>query len=87
MPHSVLEAMNYGLTVIASNFGGISELLDNNKYGYLVNSFEVETVANAIYKALSDTEEKFIKGNKLIEKKFDIEKTIKNYTELILSNE
>ena len=87
MPHSVLEAMNYGLTVIASNFGGNSELLDNNKYGYLVNSFEVETVANAIYKALSDTEEKFIKGNKLIEKKFDIEKTIKNYTELILSNE
>ena len=87
MPHSVLEAMNYGLTVIASNFGGNSELLDNNKYGYLVNSFEVETVANAIYKALSDTEEKFIKGNKLIENKFDIEETIKNYTELILSNE
>ena len=87
MPHSVLEAMNYGLTVIASNFGGNSELLDNNKYGYLVNSFEVETVANTIYKALSDTEEKFIKGNKLIEDKFDIEETIKNYTELILSNE
>ena len=87
MPHSVLEAMNYGLTVIASNFGGNSELLDNNKYGYLVNSFEVETVANTIYKALSDTEEKFIKGNKLIEDKFDIKETIKNYTELILSNE
>ena len=86
MPHSVLEAMNYGLTVIISNFGGNSELLLNNKYGYLVDTFEVEGVADIIYQALNDTEEKFIEGKKLIESKFDIEKTIKNYSELILNN-
>ena len=86
MPHSVLEAMNYGLTVIISDFGGNSELLQNNKYGYLVDTFEVEGIANSIYKALNDTEEKFIEGKNLIESKFDIQKTIKNYSELILNN-
>ena len=86
MPHSVLEAMNYGLTVIISNFGGNSELLLNNKYGYLVDTFEVEGVSDIIYQALNDTEEKFIEGKKLIESKFDIEKSIKNYSDLILNN-
>ena len=87
MPHSVLEAMNYGLTVIISNYGGNAELLLNNKYGYLVNSFEVEEIAKTIHKALNDTENKFIKGKKLIESEFDIKETIKNYTELIIKNE
>ena len=79
--------MNYELTVIISNFGGNAELLENNKYGYLVDSFEVEEIANTIYQALNDTEKKFIEGKKLIESKFDIEETIKNYTELITNNE
>ena len=87
MPHSVLEAMNYGLTVIISNFGGNAELVLNNKYGYLVDSFKVEEIANTIYQALNDAEEKFIEGKKLIESKFDIDETIKNYTELITNNE
>ena len=87
MPHSVLEAMNYGLTVIISNFGGNAELLLNNKYGYLVDSFEVKEIANTIYQALNDAEKKFIKGKKLIESEFDIQETIKNYTDLILNNE
>ena len=87
MPHSVLEAMNYELTVIISNFGGNAELLENNKYGYLVDSFEVEEIANTIYQALNDTEKKFIEGKKLIESKFDIRETIKNYSNLITSNE
>ena len=52
MPHSVLEAMNYELTVIISNFGGNAELLLNNKFGYLVDSLEVEEIANTIYKAI-----------------------------------
>ena len=87
MPHSVLEAMNYGLTVIISNFGGNAELLLNNKYGYLVDSFQIEEIAKTIYQAINETEEKFIKGKKLIENKFDIQETIKNYSELILNNE
>ena len=86
MPHSVLEAMNYGLTVIISNFGGNAELLLNNKYGYLVDSFKVEEIANTIYQALNDAEERFIEGKKLIESNFDIEETIKNYTELITND-
>ena len=40
MPHSVLEAMNYELNCnYFSNFGGNSELILNNEYGYLVDSF------------------------------------------------
>ena len=87
MPHSVLEAMNYELTVITSDFGGNSELIQNNKYGYLVDTFEAEGIANIIHKAVNDSAEKYIEGKKLIEDKFDLQETIKNYLELILNNE
>ncbi len=87
MPHSILEAMNYELTVITSNFGGNSELLQNNKYGYLVDSFKIEAIANTIYEALNDNKKKSIEGKKLIESEYDIKKTVKNYSELFINHE
>lgn len=38
LPISIIEAMSYGLPVIASNVGGNDELVENNVNGYLVNS-------------------------------------------------
>lgn len=38
LPISIIEALSYGLPVIASNVGGNDELVENNVNGYLVNS-------------------------------------------------
>ena len=46
-PLVVLEAFAYGIPVIGSNLGGISELVINNKNGYLVEQNSVENGAYA----------------------------------------
>lgn len=45
LPIGIIEAMSYGLPVIATDVGGNSELVLNNKNGYLVNTVEELTMA------------------------------------------
>jgi len=55
-PLVVLEAFAYGIPVIGSNLGGISELVINNKSGYLVEPYSVQSW----YEALNSIIEKEI---------------------------
>ena len=89
MPHTILEAMNHKLVIIASNFGGNYELIGENIYGYLVESIKENDIVNAIKIAVDDIdkESKVIKAKELIEKEYDIKSTIKNYSEVILKND
>ena len=43
LPFVILEAMSYGIPVIANNVGGINELISNNKNGILIynNNFKI----------------------------------------------
>ncbi len=43
-PNAILEAMNNGLTVIATNVGGVSELILHEKTGFLVNSEDLDAM-------------------------------------------
>lgn len=45
---TTVEYMNHGIFVIGTNTGGTPELLQNGKYGILVNSDSHEQVSNAI---------------------------------------
>ena len=45
---TVAEAMSYGLPVIVSDRGGVSELVDNKKDGIVVDAYNPEEWANAI---------------------------------------
>lgn len=45
MPMTVLEAMSYGIPVVAPNVGGLEEMLEDGKEGYLVNGREPEEFA------------------------------------------
>jgi glycosyltransferase involved in cell wall biosynthesis len=49
MPISIIEAMSVGLPVVASNVGGINELIHNNENGILVEKQNSIEVANALY--------------------------------------
>lgn len=42
MPNTVLEALSIGIPVISSNVGGIKEVIENHKTGYLINDIRNE---------------------------------------------
>src|SRR3989339_1850409 len=73
-PYTILEAMSKGLPVIASNVGGISEVVDNN-VGRLVEN-DAGQIANALLELINDKqlrEELGENGRKLVEEKFSLE--------------
>jgi colanic acid/amylovoran biosynthesis glycosyltransferase len=55
LPISIMEAMAVGVPVIASSIAGIPELVVNEETGLLVPPGNVEALADAIEKMLSDT--------------------------------
>ncbi|RUT77880.1 glycosyltransferase family 4 protein [Ancylomarina longa] len=54
LPLSILEAMSYGLPVIASKVGGIPDLLYKYRNGLLVKPGDLATIKNAIDKFLQN---------------------------------
>jgi len=48
MPISVLEAMSYGKPVIATNVGGVPEIVKNNENGLLINPGNFEQLEKSI---------------------------------------
>ena len=80
-PISVLEAMSYGLPIIAPNVGGIPDIVTDNENGYL---FETNNVQDLIGKMTSILENKTnleLFSNKNLEriKAFSIDKTKDEY--------
>lgn len=59
---TVIESMVYGKTVIASDVGGIKEVITNNKDGYLVKTGCIEEHTEKILELASDDEKRSIIG-------------------------
>lgn len=71
---AILEAMSYGIPVISTNVGSISEVVINDKTGYLINPGNVEEIVNSIKDITNDKvewEKKSICAKKLIVEKFN----------------
>lgn len=80
LPYCIMEAGGAGVPVIASNIGGIPDIIDNNKSGILVKKGNVAEIKKAIETLAGNPEKRVEFGNKLkqkIEKEFDIEQMIK----------
>ena len=89
MPHSILEAMNYGLIVITSNFGGNNELIGHNDLGYIVENLEIEQIVKSINTSVnsSNNQAMSLKGKNLVNEEYNIELTTQEYVEIISNNE
>ena len=74
-----IEAMYYGLPVIAGNMDGSSDALLHGKLGQLVNPDSVEEIANAISNILKN-KPSYIPDRKLLIQHFSYE-TYKNNLE------
>ena len=78
----LVEAMMSRVPVVASNFGGIPDIIDAGENGFLYEIGNSEQLANKTSQILNDEQlkSKFIEsGYKKAMKSFTIEKTIKNY--------
>ncbi len=78
LPYSILEAMSVGLPVIATDVGGINELVDSS-CGFLIERGDVEGLQKALVNLILDKELRKKMGEnakKIIEDKFSMDKML-----------
>lgn len=56
MPVSILEAMSYGLPILSTPVGGIPELVNNEKNGYLFQQGDKMAISDAINRLMNNSE-------------------------------
>jgi glycosyltransferase involved in cell wall biosynthesis len=81
-PYAVLESMACGTPVVASNVGGIPEIITNGDDGLLVEPGNPDMLAKTIVRLLSDTSLKKILGQRAkskIANKFSWQANISKY--------
>lgn len=75
MPLSILEAMAYGMPVIASDAGGIPEVVEHGHSGYLIRSGDTEALYDAMAGFLRDKTSVISMGHRsriIVEEKFSV---------------
>ena len=84
--YTAIEAMSIKKVVIATNFGGVKEIILNNKTGYLVNKNNPGTFAKKVLNLLKDNKlRKKMENHSFLHYKkfFTSERMIKNYNKLL----
>ena len=76
---AILEYMACDKPIIATNVGGISDIIKNNINGYLIKPEDYKDLSNKILELLSNkaVTEKMIKNNKTYRNKYSIKNTAK----------
>lgn len=83
--NAIMEYMQSGLPVIATNAGGTPELIKNIENGFLVPAFDIEEIEKSMLSLLSNEalrHEMGINNIKKISTMFTIEQMIENYKNL-----
>lgn len=87
-PMSILEAMASGLPVIATNVGGIPEVIKDEQNGILVSPQDQNALANAICRVLDDStlaSKLARRARTTVELSYSIRAVAKAYSEIYLS--
>ena len=85
IPVSIMEAMSYGIPIIAPDVGGISEAVYNQRNGILLNKdFSIDELLGAMKKIIyhKDIEKMKLESKSIFRKKLKLEE---NYSEFIKS--
>ena len=85
LPLTVIEAMFAGKPVIATDVGGVSELVENGKTGFLIPSENLEELVEKISFFLSHPDEiqkMGFEGKKKAEEAFTLKRMIENYSSI-----
>lgn len=88
LPMSVLEAISYGIPVIATNVGSIDEAVKEGKNGYLIVPGDVSALEDRLQQAIFHPafEDMRKASRKLAEEKFDEEQYFKKIEDLYLKD-
>jgi len=89
IPVSIMEAMSFGIPIVAPDVGGISEAVNDNKNGYLLpKRFNDQQLINAVIKILDSKKINYIKNESrlMFEKKFNSESNYKSFYNFLKSN-
>ena len=85
LPYTLLEAGQAGLPVIATNVGGVPDIIDNKVNGLLITKAKPGEITQALEYMINKPEERKEFGKKLeekIEKEFSVEKMIQKTLKL-----
>lgn len=88
LPVSMMEALSCGIPIIATDVGGVNEIVINNKTGQLLNkNFEISELANIITQfidmSINDKKKYKYQCKKLWEKKYNAKKNYENTIKII----
>ena len=85
LPNVVLEAMATGLPVVATNVGGVPEVVDSGRTGWLVPPKEPAALAQAVVQMLADEEMRRTfgqAGRERVERDFSLKQMVSRYETL-----
>lgn len=85
LPNTIMESLACGTPVVAFNIGGIPDMIEHQKNGYLAKPFDTTDLANGIEWVLEDNsrwEKLSENAREKVIKEFDIVKIAKRYTDL-----
>ena len=79
MPMSLLEAMSYKCVVVATNVGGISQIIKNKRNGILIKARNFEAIVNSFEYLFNNENTKVLlstEARETVKQKFDYNKNI-----------
>ncbi|NEQ63183.1 MAG: glycosyltransferase, partial [Moorea sp. SIO4A1] len=85
LPNTVMEAIACGTPCVAFNIGGMPDLIEHQKNGYLAQPYQIEALAQGIAWVLENTERHqklSYRAREKVEKEFTLEIQARRYLSL-----